>query len=134
MPQLGNARRFRCDLTWLTSNWTCTFGDGCCGIDASKHDLGCCVLGAHFTDKDDLTRVKAIVDELGEDEWELHPGSTRRSAWTEKEEGDLKTKVVDGACIFLNRPGFPAGAGPDRVAATDCQSQSMLAITASRIG
>ncbi len=22
-----------------------------------------------------------------------------------------KTKVVDGACIFLNRPGFPAGAG-----------------------
>ena len=22
-----------------------------------------------------------------------------------------KTRVVDGACIFLNRPGFPAGAG-----------------------
>ena len=51
------------------------------------------------------------VDELGEDEWELHPGSTRKSAWTEREDGELKTKVVDGACIFLNRPGFPAGAG-----------------------
>ena len=45
--------RFRCDLTWLTSNWTCTFGDGCCGIDASKPDLGCCVLGAHFTGDED---------------------------------------------------------------------------------
>ena len=22
-----------------------------------------------------------------------------------------KTRVVDGACIFLNRPGFPGGAG-----------------------
>ena len=34
-----------------------------------------------------------------------------RSAWTEKEDDARKTKVVDGACIFLNRPGFPAGAG-----------------------
>ena len=29
----------------------------------------------------------------------------------EKEDGARKTRVVDGACIFLNRPGFPAGAG-----------------------
>lgn len=104
-------QRFRCDLTWLTSSWTCIFGNGCHGIDADQPDYGCCVLGAHFSDKDDVVRVKAIVDELGEDEWQLHPGTTRRSAWTEKEDGDLKTKVVDGACIFFNRPGFPAGAG-----------------------
>ena len=32
------------------------------------------------------------------------PGPRRRTA-------RCKTKVVDGACIFLNRPGFPAGAG-----------------------
>ena len=31
--------------------------------------------------------------------------------WKLKEEGQLKTRVVDGACIFLYRPGFPAGAG-----------------------
>ncbi|MBI0376761.1 hypothetical protein JBE27_10875, partial [Streptomyces albiflaviniger] len=23
---------FRCDLTWLTSKWTCIFGQGCQGI------------------------------------------------------------------------------------------------------
>jgi len=27
------------------------------------------------------------------------------------EDDARKTRVVDGACIFLNRPGFPAGAG-----------------------
>src|SRR5699024_9632460 len=104
-------QRFRCDLTWLTSSWTCIFGQGCHGIDAEHPDFGCCVLGAHFTDEDDIRRVQRVAEELGEDEWQLHPGSTRRSAWTEKEDGELKTKVVDGACIFFNRPGFPAGAG-----------------------
>jgi hypothetical protein len=36
----------------------------------------------------------------------------RKNAWIEKDEdGDRKTAVHDGACIFLNRPGFPGGAG-----------------------
>ena len=63
--------------------------------------------------------MRAVVAELGEDEWQHHPGHGRRgdkdpsrlSAWTEEEDDTRKTKVVDGACIFLNRPGFPAGAG-----------------------
>ena len=46
------AQRFRCDLTWLTSNWTCIFGVGCQGIYADRPDDGCCTLGAHFSDKD----------------------------------------------------------------------------------
>jgi hypothetical protein len=103
-------QRYRCDLTWLTSSWTCIFGNGCQGIDADRPDDGCCTMGAHFTDKDDVRRVRAAVAELGEDEWQYHSvGAGGR--WTEKEDGQLKTRVVDGACIFLNRPGFPAGAG-----------------------
>lgn len=27
------------------------------------------------------------------------------------DEGQRKTRVVEGACVFLNRPGFPGGAG-----------------------
>lgn len=103
-------QRFRCDLTWLTSSWTCIFGSGCAGIYAGRPDDGCCTLGAHFTDKDDLSRVSAAVAELGEDEWQYHDEG-RAGHWTEKEDGELKTRVVDGACIFLNRPGFPAGGG-----------------------
>ena len=107
-------QRFRCDLTWLTSNWTCIFGAGCRGIYADRPDDGCCTLGAHFTDDDDLSRVAAVVAELGEDEWQYRDVGTatgHRRDWTEKEDGARKTRVVDGACIFLNRPGFPAGAG-----------------------
>ena len=112
-------QRFRVDLTWLTSRWTCIFGSGCRGIYADRPDDGCCTLGAHFTDDDDLERVRAVVAELGEDEWQHHPGRGRRgdkepsrlSAWTELEDDARKTKVVDGACIFLNRPDFAGGAG-----------------------
>ena len=104
------SQRYRCDLTWLTSSWTCIFGNGCAGIHADRPDDGCCTMGAHFTDKDDVRRVKAAVADLDEDEWQYHSVGPR-SGWTEKEDGQLKTRVVDGACIFLNRPGFPAGAG-----------------------
>jgi len=110
------AQRFRCDLTWLTSSWMCIFGAGCQGIYADRPDDGCCTLGAHFTDQDDYRRVRAVAAELGEDEWQLHDvatagGGLRRESWTELEDGVRKTRVVEGACIFLNRPGFPAGAG-----------------------
>ncbi len=108
-------QRFRCDLTWLTSNWTCIFGVGCQGVYQERPDDGCCTLGAHFADDADLARVAAVVGELGEDEWQYRPTGAKNPAkvsrWTEVEDDANKTRVVDGACIFLNRPGFPAGAG-----------------------
>ena len=115
----NDGQRFRCDLTWLTSSWTCVFGAGCQGIYADRPDDGCCTLGAHFTDADDVERVRAAANRLEDDEWQHRPdghgfdaqGRLKTSAWTEKEDGVRKTRVVDGACIFLNRPGFPAGAG-----------------------
>ena len=109
-------QRFRCDLTWLTSHWTCIFGQGCEGIYADRPDDGCCTLGAHFTERDDYRTVRAAAARLGPDEWQFHDlahrhGVLARRGWTEREDGAHKTRVVDGACIFLNRPGFPAGAG-----------------------
>jgi hypothetical protein len=102
---------FRCDLTWLTSSWTCIFGNGCQGIYAGRPDDGCCTLGAHFSDKADEKRVKGFVRLLDRDQWQFHDAG-RRSAWLETDEdGERKTAVHEGACIFLNRPGFPAGAG-----------------------
>jgi hypothetical protein len=103
-------QRFRCDLTWLTSSWSCIFGSGCAGIYKERPDDGCCTLGAHLTDKDDVSRVKAAVAELGPDEWQYHSAG-QGGRWKTKEDKQPKTRVVDGACIFQNRPGFPAGAG-----------------------
>lgn len=103
--------RVRADLTFLTSRWTCIFGAGCCGIDAAMPDAGCCTMGAHFTDRDDQRRVGRVARTLTSEDWQLRRDG-RRDGWLERdEEGQVKTRVVDGGCIFLNRPGFPAGPG-----------------------
>jgi hypothetical protein len=101
---------FRCDLTWLTSSWTCIFGQGCQGIYEERPDDGCCTLGAHFSDEDDEQRVAGWVEQLTAEEWQHRRAGRRR--WVETDdEGARKTRVHDGACIFLNRPGFAGGAG-----------------------
>jgi hypothetical protein len=113
----------RADLTWLTSAWTCIFGRGCAGVVEGRDQDGCCNHGAFFTDEDDLARVEASVAELTPLDWQRHPGTpVTREDWTERDtltepapgepaEQVLRTRVVDGACLFLNRPGHPAGAG-----------------------
>ncbi|MGY1740910.1 MULTISPECIES: hypothetical protein [unclassified Blastococcus] len=115
-------RVVRADLTWLTSAWTCVFGRGCAGVVAGRADDGCCSHGAFFSEEDDLLRVTAAVADLTDEDWQLAP--VGRGDWTEAEvteEGQapdaeegarsLRTRLVDGACVFLNRPGFPGGAG-----------------------
>ena len=109
---------YRIDLTWLVSSWTCIFGAGCCGIVEGRDDDGCCTHGAYFADKDDLNRVKAAAKELTPDVWQLHRKIGKATFATVEEvddDGDVvvkrKTAVVDGACVFLNRPGFAGGIG-----------------------
>lgn len=111
---------FRCDLTWLTSSWTCIFGRGCQGIYAEAPESGCCTLGAHFADKDDEKRVARWVEELDEDLWQHKPVAKsskapkklRRKDWVEvDDDGERKTKVVDGACIFHNSADFEGSGG-----------------------
>ena len=106
----------RADLTWLSSAWTCVFGRGCAGVVEGRPDDGCCSHGAFFTDEDDLARVTAAVADLPDEDWQLAP--VGRDAWTEEDDADdeggvrsLRTRLVDGACVFLNRPGFPGGTG-----------------------
>lgn len=119
---------YRCDLTWLTSRWTCIFGRGCQGIYADRPHDGCCTLGAHFADADDEQRVGRYVSQLTAEQWQYKDAATKQG-WVELEdleadasesdtgdetgirERERKTRVVDGACIFLNRPDFPAGEG-----------------------
>ena len=111
----------RADLTWLTSAWTCIYGRGCVGVVEGRPDDGCCSHGAFFTDDDDVARVTTAVAQLDDEDWQL--AAVGREAWTEEDsahddsagdeqgEGSLRTRVVDGACVFLNRPGFPGGTG-----------------------
>ena len=99
---------FRCDLTWLTSSWTCIWGEGCGGIEAGRASDGCCTLGAHFSGKQDEKRVKKAAKGLTAENWQYF--GTKRTHEVD-EDGERKTRVVDGACVFLNRPGFAGGEG-----------------------
>lgn len=108
---------FRCDLTWLTSAYTCIFGQGCPGIYAESPDTGCCTLGAHFADKEDQQRVAGFVAELTPEHWQFHPGRpVKKRDWIEKDEdGEAKTRTREhdgqSACVFHNRKDFHTGAG-----------------------
>ena len=102
---------FRCDLTWLTSRWTCIFGSGCQGIYDTSPDTGCCTLGAHFSGDEDHERVRDAVARLTPAHWESFDEG-HATGWTEKDdEGDLKTRTFEGACIFHNSRGFVGGYG-----------------------
>ncbi|MFD8871565.1 hypothetical protein ACFV1F_45750 [Streptomyces sp. NPDC059590] len=103
---------FRCDLTWLTSRWTCVFGQGCQGIQAGRASDGCCTLGAHFSDEDDEKRVGRHVARLTPDIWQFHDVG-HETGWTQSgdEDDERQTRRYEGSCIFQNRPGFKGGAG-----------------------
>ncbi|MFF8291222.1 hypothetical protein ACF068_18615 [Streptomyces sp. NPDC016309] len=103
---------FRCDLTWLTSRWTCVFGSGCQGIQAGRAADGCCTLGAHFSDEDDEERVATHVARLTPELWQFHDEGTSPNGWVQlDEDGERQTRRWEGSCIFQNRPGFAGGAG-----------------------
>lgn len=102
------------DVTWLTSNWQCIYGNGCMGIDEEPDvagEIGCCLHGAHFADKDDRKRVAEAAMRLRDDEWQFKAEAERLGGPIVKDHGDWVTRRVDGACIFQNRPGFEGGTG-----------------------
>ncbi|HLI02012.1 MAG TPA: hypothetical protein VKV06_14585 [Acidimicrobiales bacterium] len=108
------------DLTFLRSGWRCIFGAGCQGVltaAAPELERGCCSYGAHFTDDADVERVLAAAGTLTDDQWQMKPqvvdrdGSLPDDLVTTEEGGARVTRLVDDACVFLNRPGFPGGAG-----------------------
>ena len=101
------------DATFLTSNWTCIYGRGCLGVltePAPELVHGCCSYGAHFVDKADLRRVERVAATLTDEEWQFRRKGRAGIVKTNRH-GEQITRLVDGACIFLNRPGFPAGPG-----------------------
>jgi hypothetical protein len=102
---------YRADLTWLTSRWTCIFGRGCHGIYADRPDDGCCTLGAHYSDAEDRARTERLAAELTDAQWQHRADGLAHGVSELDADGEAKTRVVDGACLFLNRPGFPGGAG-----------------------
>lgn len=102
------------DVTFLSSNWTCIFGRGCQGVytgPAEELQQGCCSYGAHFIDGADRRRVEKIAATLTAEQWQFRSKAKKGGIAKKNRTGESVTRLVDGACIFLNRPGFPTGPG-----------------------
>ena len=104
----------RADLTWLLSSWTCIYGRGCQGVVEGRAADGCCSHGAFYSDDEDEARVQGFAEQLKKKHWQ-HAETGRTQGISELDELDgepaRRTRTVDGACLFLNRPGFGGGEG-----------------------
>lgn len=104
---------WRFDRSFLTSNWACIWGRGCQGIlpePAERLGQGCCSIGADLDGEDEARNLSALAATLDDARFQHHAEANGEGGIF----GDgthTATRVVDGACIFLNRPGFPGGAG-----------------------
>jgi len=103
---------WRIDTSFLESNWTCIWGRGCQGIlpEPAEHlGQGCCSIGADLDGEDEARNIGALAATLDPERFEHHLDALEGGVFGD--DTRTSTRVVDGACIFLNRPGFSGGAG-----------------------
>ncbi len=112
----------RFDATWLCSSYLCIFGRGCHGVVEGRASDGCCSHGAFYTDADDEKKTRKFAAQLTPEYWQFYDKATPKNGKRDKlaiterdsigdDENRRRTRRVDGACIFLNRPGFAGGVG-----------------------
>ncbi len=99
------------DVDFLQSNWRCIWGRGCQGIlpeRAEELGQGCCSVGAELLDGEEARTVEALGLTLDPARFQYAAEAADGGVLAEARRS---TRVVDGACIFLNRPGFDGGEG-----------------------
>jgi hypothetical protein len=103
---------WRFDREFLESNWTCIWGRGCLGIldEPAEHlNQGCCSVGAEFGDEDEAMFISAMAAMIDPELFQFSQEAMEGGIFSDDRR--INTRVVDGACIFLNRPGFAGGEG-----------------------
>lgn len=103
---------WRFDRDFLASNWTCIWGKGCKGINATADESlghGCCSLGAELDGIDEARDLSAAAATIPAHLFQFHAEANSGTVFAD--ESYSATRVVDGACIFHNRNGFAGGEG-----------------------
>lgn len=104
--------RYVFDVSFLLSSYTCIYGAGCPGTaEDGPASIGCCKLGAHYTDDDDRAAVEERVELLGPEYIQFYDRITAKGPSKKNRDGSRQTRVHQGACIFHNRDGWKRGAG-----------------------
>src|SRR5699024_2515715 len=91
--------------------WTCIWDRGCPGIldEPAEHlGQGCCSVGARMADEDEQRRIVGLAAMIEPERFQFHEEARADGVLGDDGAG---TRIVDGACIFLNRPVFFGGAG-----------------------
>jgi hypothetical protein len=104
--------RWTVDVGFLGSRWKCIWGAGCQGIlDEPAEELGhgCCSVGTELLDEDEAMAVSAFAALLDPDLFQYADWAAANGVF--EDERRARTITVDGACVFLNRPGFSGGGG-----------------------
>lgn len=107
-------RTWMIDATFLRSSYRCIYGMGCQGVlddPAPELAQGCCSYGAHFIDDEDVATVKRTHKRLKARQWQNKKIAEKKGWSVVERDGSIKTRVVNGACIFHNQPGFEGGSG-----------------------
>ena len=102
---------WRVDRTFLESNWSCIWDRGCAGIEedpAVEAQLGCCSVGAQMLDEEEAMLIAALGATLDPAHSQFGHVIDSDGALNDDHSN---TRIVDGACVFLNRPGFAGGPG-----------------------
>jgi hypothetical protein len=100
------------ERAFMRSRWTCIWGRGCLGIldrPAPELNQGCCSVGANLDGEEEAATVGGLAATLDPELFQYHAVAETEGVYSD--ETRTNTRVVDGACIFLNRPGFPGGEG-----------------------
>ena len=103
---------WRFDRDFLASNWTCIWGKGCKGINATADEslgTGCCSLGAELDGIDEARDLSAAAATIPAHLFQFHAEANSGTVFAD--ESYSATRVVDDACIFHNRNGFAGGEG-----------------------
>jgi hypothetical protein len=103
---------WRFNRQFLESNWTCIWGRGCKGIAAEANTTnghGCCSLGAVLDGPEEALNIAALADTLPSGLFQHHAEAKDGGVFSD--DAAIATRVIDGACIFLNHVGFSGGEG-----------------------
>lgn len=104
--------RWQIDVGFLGSRWVCIWGRGCQGIldePAEALGHGCCSVGTELLDEEEAMLVAALAASLDPGRFQYRDWAAEHGIFEDARRA--RTATVDGACVFLNRPGFDGGEG-----------------------
>lgn len=104
------------NLTFLLSGYQCIYGQGCPGHFGITDrfiapDVACCSDGFYVRDENDHANIEDRIKQLTDADWDIKNRKyVEKHGWKiARGEDNIKSRVMDGGCVFANRTDGSAG-------------------------